>query len=159
MSKLSASVRSIDACSCSMAARSIALTRGNHTRHCRCSTAARTVRCRTDWNISCHICVRPTANSAAQNRLSRPPRPTLRATCGPTIDADPSTGSAAPTTSSLAEVEITPRITTESRVGASSEIGIGWKTHLPSLGPTYVRPLWVRCGNRAEPLPRPLIPQ
>jgi translocation and assembly module TamB len=43
--------------------------------------------------------------------------------------ADPSTGTATPTTRSRIEVEITPHISAESRVGisGSSEIGIGWK--------------------------------
>ena len=43
--------------------------------------------------------------------------------------ADPSTGTATPTTRSRIEVEIMPQINAESRVGinGSSEIGIGWK--------------------------------
>jgi translocation and assembly module TamB len=43
--------------------------------------------------------------------------------------ADPSTGTGTPTTRSKVEIEITPQISAESRVGAngSSEVGITWK--------------------------------
>jgi hypothetical protein len=56
--------------------------------------------------------------------------PRSRAPCKSTEEgAAPSTGTATPTTRSRIEVEITPQISAESRVGfnGSSEIGIGWK--------------------------------
>lgn len=43
--------------------------------------------------------------------------------------ADPNTGNSTPTTRSKVEIEITPQISAESRMGAdgSTEVGIGWK--------------------------------
>ncbi len=43
--------------------------------------------------------------------------------------ADPNTGSSTPTTRSKVEIEITPQISAQSRMGAdgSTEVGIGWK--------------------------------